>query len=424
MENQSDNLWVASCREDFSANELEGPLEVDLVVLGGGYTGLSAALRASEKGLRVAVLEARSVGHGGSGRNVGLCNAGLWLPPEEITKRLGETIGKRLNRILGDAPEAVFGLIDRYGIDCSPVRNGTLHCAHSAGGFRDLQERFRQQKELGAPVELLDAKEARARVGSKRVHGALWDHRAGTIQPMAYAKGLARAAVSAGAKVFENTPALSIGWETTQWEVATPKGRVKATALLQATNAYVHRDSWVKPQKLVPVYFFQAATEPLSDEVRARILTGGEGCWDTAKVMSSYRMDDAGRLVIGAMGQLNHVGSRSHASWVRRKTVRMFPELKGVKFDHLWHGRIGMTQEYLPKIQRLGPNGYACFGFSGRGIGPGTLFGQHVVDALIERSEEVLPVVPVDTQAIPFRNGRAAFYETGATLTHLIKDRL
>ena len=423
MEIQNDNLWVASCQESFSAGALEGPVEVDLVVIGGGYTGLSAALRAAEKGLNVAVLEARSIGHGGSGRNVGLANAGLWLPPEEITKRLGKTIGDRLNQMLGDAPETVFGLIDRYNIDCNPVRNGTLHCAHSARGFRDLQERFRQQQDLGAPVELLNADEARARVGSVRVSGALHDHRAGTIQPLAYAKGLARAAVSAGARVFENSPALSLGWETTHWEVATPQGRVKAAALIQATNAYVHRDTWVKPQKVIPVYFFQAATEPLPDEIRAKVLPGGEGCWDTATVMSSYRLDDAGRLVIGGMGQLNHVGSRSHASWARRKTVRMFPALKGVKFDYLWHGRIGMTEEYLPKIQRLGPNGYACFGYSGRGIGPGTLFGQHVVDALIDGSEEVLPVVPVDAQAIPFRNARAVFYETGATLTHMVKDR-
>ena len=259
VESHNDNLWEASSSEVFSAETLQGPIEVDLVVIGGGYTGLSAALRAAEEGRSVAVLEARSIGHGGSGRNVGLCNAGLWLPPEEITKRLGATIGNRLNLILGDAPETVFGLIDRYKIDCKPVRNGTLHCAHSAKGFRDLQDRVRQQKALGAPVELLNAEQARERVGSERVQGALHDRRAGTIQPMAYAKGLARTAVFSGARVFENSPALSIGWETTHWEVATPVGRVKASALVQATNAYVHRDSWVKPQKVVPVYFFQAA---------------------------------------------------------------------------------------------------------------------------------------------------------------------
>lgn len=424
MDDPHSNLWQASCREAFEAAPLDGAVQADLVVIGGGYTGLTTALTAAEAGLSVVLLEGERIGHGGSGRNVGLCNAGLWLPPEEINKRLGDQVGGRLSAMLGSAPDLVYGLIDKHGIACEPVRNGTLHCAHSAAGLRDLKERHRQLTAIGAPVELLGADEARARVGSDRVFGALYDPRAGTIQPLAYAKGLARAAVAAGVQLFEQTPALSLGYEKDQWEVATPEGSVFAKALVQATNAYGRSDSWVKAPRMAAVNYFQTATVPLSEAQRAEILPGLEGCWDTAQVMSSWRLDQAGRLVIGGMGQLDHMASRVHANWVRRKMVRMFPMLKGVGFDYLWHGKIGLSPIYLPQIQRIGPSGLNCFGFSGRGIGPGTVFGQAMAQAIVADSREPLPVEFIDEQDFPWRRSKSVFYEAGATLTHLVKDRI
>lgn len=417
------NLWHTSCAENFSAASLDGAIDVDLVIVGGGFTGLSAALRAAQGGARVAVLEAHEIGHGGSGRNVGLCNAGLWLPPDEIRKRVGEEAGNRLIGVLADAPTLVYDLIEKHSIACEPVRQGTLHCAHSAGGFGDLQERFRQQQAMGAPVSLLSAAEARARVGSDSVFGALFDPRAGTVQPLGYAKGLARAAVSVGAQVFENAAALSVSWSGAFWEVTTSSGTVRAKALVQATNAYQHPESQLRHPKLVPVHYFQAATEPLPEDLRKTILSGGEGCWDTATVMSSWRLDQAGRLVIGAMGQLDHIASGIHASWLSRKMERLFPQLKGQPFTHLWHGRIAMTAEYMPKIQRIGANAYSCFGYSGRGIAPGTLFGKALAESILSGSEDSLPVAPVDAHALPFASAKAIFYESGATLTHLVKDR-
>lgn len=423
MDDHDSNLWQASCREEFESAPLEGPLTADLVVIGGGYTGVSAALTAAEAGLSVVLIEGEQIGFGGSGRNVGLCNAGLWLPPEEIGKRLGAEAGARLSAMLGGAPDLVYGLIEKHGIDCEPVRNGTLHCAHSRAGLRDLEDRYRQMRAIGAPVEVLARDEARARVGSDRVHGALFDPRAGTIQPLAYAKGLARAAADAGVQVFERTPALSVGWENNQWEVATPEGSINAKSLVQATNAYGRRDSWMHAPRVAVVNYFQAATAPLSEPQVAEILPGLEGCWDTAKVMSSWRLDSARRLIIGGMGQLDHLASRTHANWVRRKLERMFPALKGVGIEYLWQGRIGLSVEYMPRIQRIGPSGLNCFGFSGRGIGPGTVFGQAMAQAIVADSRDPLPVELVDEYDFPWRRSKSAFFETGATLTHLVKDR-
>ncbi len=419
----ADNLWQASSAERVEAPALEGEKRADLAIIGGGYSGLSAALQAAQSGARVVLLEGKRIGHGGSGRNVGLVNAGLWMAPEQIVARLGAQAGGRLNTVLAGAPDAVFALIARHEIACEPVRAGTLHCAHAPRGRADLAERHRQLRAIGAPVELLDAQAARARVGSAAVHGALFDPRAGTIQPLAYARGLARAAQGAGARICENSPVIGVAPDGAGWKLTTPGGRVFAGALLQATNGYLGHDLNFARQDFVPVDFFQIATAPLPADLRARILPGGEGCWDTAQVMSSFRLDRAGRLIVGGIGNLELPGGAVHRAWARRKLAQLFPEAAGAQVEHAWHGRIAMTGDHLPKIVAPGQNALACFGYSGRGIGPGTLLGAACAKALLDGDESALPLAPIAAHGERFSLAKQAFYESGATLTHLVGAR-
>lgn len=416
------SLWHQTCKENPAFPELSGEVTADLVVIGGGYTGCSAALKAAELGASVCLIEADRIGSGGSGRNVGLANAGLWLPPEDINAELGAETGSRLSALLADAPEMVFSLIEKHGIQCDPQRNGTLHCAHAPAGMKDLQHRHAQLTAIGAPVELLSREETVQRVGSNAVHGALFDPRAGTIQPLAYVRGLARAAAAAGAQLHRNSPASSITRSGGGWQVTTPKGSVHAKHLIMATNAYAQEIQGYAAPQVIPVHYFQAATDPLPGPLLEKILPGKEGCWDTALVMSSWRLDQAGRLVIGGMGALNHFGSGLHRSWLIRKLGTLYPELKETQLRSHWHGRIAMTTEHLPKIIDL-DGGFACFGYSGRGIGPGTLFGTAMAEVLLNGDQSRLPVPPVRDHAIPFPGLRSAYYETGATLTHLVSDR-
>ena len=416
------SLWHQTCQENPAFPDLTGEAEADLVVIGGGYTGCSAALKAAELGASVRLIEADEIGSGGSGRNVGLANAGLWLPPEDINAELGPETGSRLSQLLAGAPEMVFSLIEKHSIQCEPQRNGTLHCAHAPSGLKDLQRRHAQLTAICAPVELLSREEAIQRAGSEAVYGALFDPRAGTIQPLAYVRGLARAAVAAGAQLHQHSPATAISRNSTTWHVETPKGSIRAKHLIMATNAYARAISGYDAPQVIPVHYFQAATDPLPAPLLEKILPNKEGCWDTALVMSSWRLDRAGRLVIGGMGALNHFGSALHRSWLPRKLAALYPELKDAKLRSHWHGRIAMTTEHLPKILDL-QGGYACFGYSGRGIGPGTLFGTAMAEALLSGDHSYLPVPPAKEHAIPFAGLRSAYYETGATLTHLISDR-
>ncbi len=419
----ADNLWHRTCAERVEAPALSGDVQADLVVIGGGFTGCSAALHGAQAGADVCLLEAETIGFGGSGRNVGLVNAGLWLPPDEIGGHLGAEAGDRLIALLAGAPSVVFELIDRHGIACEAVRNGTLHCAHSPAGLKDLYTRHAQLVAAGAPVEMISAEGVAQRTGSATFHGALFDPRAGTIQPLGYVRGLARAAQAAGARLHERTPALEIRREGDLWHVRTPGGEVRARALIQATNAY-HTGWPGTAPAYVPVHYFQFATPPLTEVQRAAILPGGEGCWDTALVMSSFRMDGAGRMIIGAMGDLGHPGSAIHAGWARRKLTQLYPALAGVPLQQGWCGRIAMTSDHIPKITQIGPNALAAHGYSGRGIGPGTVFGEGMAESLLTGNPEALPVAPVAEHRESLTRVRQAYFETGATLTHLIKARI
>lgn len=418
--NGLESLWNETTTETFSASALQGDETADIAIIGGGFTGCSAALKAAEQGARVTLIEAQTIGYGGSGRNVGLVNAGLWLPPDEVCKKLGTDAGEHLNRVLAEAPDAVFKLISRYEIACEPRRSGTLHLAHAVKAMTELETRHDQMAKRGAPVTLLDAREAQARTGTAQVHGALHDARAGTIQPLAYAKGLARAAQGQGARIYEGTPALSAMRDGAQWAITTPNGTIRAKYLLMATNAYHTNIQNMTTPKASRVNFFQLATAPLGDNIAGDILRGGEGCWDTGLIMSSIRRDAAGRIILGGMGD----DAAVQANWARRKLTTFFPQLATAEIHHAWAGRIAMTFDHLPRILRLGPNAFAVFGYSGRGIAPGTVFGGTTAQALLSSDDSVLPVAPVDGHHEWFTGLKSTLFEAGARVRHLIEGRL
>ncbi|MBT9384361.1 FAD-binding oxidoreductase [Pseudooceanicola sp. CBS1P-1] len=420
----SANLWTHTNTEAVDARPLDADASADLVIIGGGFTGCAAALEAARSGASVVLLEAQSVAHGGSGRNVGLVNAGLWLPPEEVVAIMGEAAGPLLIEALGRGPETVFALIRDHGIACEAVQNGTLHLAHAPSGFRDLEERYRQGNRFGAPLQLLDRAETARRTGSERFHGALLDPRAGTVQPRAYCTGLARAAAGLGAAIHEQSPVTRVARSNGAWQVEANGHRVRARRLLVATNAYhAGAEGAYRPQ-YVAVSYCQFATAPLTAAQRAMVLPGGEGCWDTALVMSSIRTDAAGRLIVGGMGNSEGAAGAIHAGWARRKLKALYPALADLPFEHHWRGRIAMTRDHIPKVVEFAPEAYAVFGYSGRGICPGTVLGTAAARALLGAGAEALPLPVLPAYAERFTTLLGGYYEFGAALSHAAAPRL
>jgi glycine/D-amino acid oxidase-like deaminating enzyme len=207
------------------------------------------------------------------------------------------------------------------------------------------------------------------------------------------------------------------------WQITANGHTVTAGSLLLATNAYFEGIEMALRPEFVGVNYCQFATAPMPKPLRAEILAGGEGCWDTALVMSSFRTDYAGRMIVGGIGDASGAGASIHLNWARRKLRQIYPQLAALPFEHAWHGRIAMTGDHIPKILELGRSGYACFGYSGRGIGPGSLFGTSAAAALLEGRKDALPVMPVSQHRERLMQPRAAYYESGAVLTHAFSPR-
>lgn len=414
-------LWALTAPAAPQTRPLSSDVQSDIAIVGAGYTGLSAALTVVQQGARVVVLEADAIGAGGSGRNVGLVNAGLWLMPEDMENRLQRhASGSPLPALLAQAPAAVWALIERHRIDCEARPAGTLHCAPDRAGLAAITERARQWRARGVAVELLDDAQTCARTGSARFCGALHDPRAGTVQPLAYARGLGRAAIAAGATIHTATPVTRADHAHGAWTLTTPNGTLRVRCVIWAGNAYATGPARDPAKALSILPYFNFATDPLPDALRDTILPGGEGAWDSAKILTSFRLDAAGRFIIGSVGALGGVDRGLHQAWAARQMARLYPQLEGTPFTHAWFGRIGTTTDALPRLWQPGPGAFGILGYNGRGIAPGTVLGQLLGQVALGQGDlPALQPAATDPLAIP----RSLGLRAGAALWHLADRR-
>ena len=204
------SLWAATATPATSYSRLDGDVAADCVIVGGGFTGLSTALHLADRGLKTVLVEANEPGWGASGRNGGQVIPGLKLDPSEMRARYGEERGRRLTATVGATADLVFDLIDLHGIECNARRSGWIQGAPGPKGFAEVRRRAEEWAALGADVGVLDRDEVRARVGGGDYVGAYLDRRGGTINPLSYARGLARAAAAAGAAIHGDSPAIAL----------------------------------------------------------------------------------------------------------------------------------------------------------------------------------------------------------------------
>jgi glycine/D-amino acid oxidase-like deaminating enzyme len=417
---RSHGLWELSAPSPPQTAQLTEELSRDAVVIGAGYTGLSTALHLARSGIKVSVLEAHEIGFGASGRNSGLVNAGMWMMPDDLVDTLGPTHGKRLINLLGDAPRDVFALIAQYGLDCEADHRGTYHLAVGESGLKQLRERVAQWQRLGAKLELLDSEETAKRTGAVGYRGSIYDTRAGTIQPLAYARGLARAALREGADIFTSSKVVSFERAGTEWSVKTERGKVSANWLVVSTDAYSQGPTTLIRNEEVLLPYFQISTKPLSGNVRKSILPNGGGTWDTKTVLSGFRMDNAGRLIVGSIGALESTGLYIHRAWARRHIRRIFPQLDSIEFETEWYGKIGMTSDHLPRLHTFGPNSVCISGYNGRGIAPGTVMGREISNLITGKVDLDGMPLPLTKVTVPaFRSAKEKYYEFGAQIAHL-----
>ncbi len=366
--------------------------QTDLLIIGGGYTGCSAALYAVEQGINTLLLEADTIGAGGSGKNMGMVNSGLWASNAYIESCLGELKGQALNHLLVQAPSAVFKLIDQYGIACEATQQGTLHCAQSDEHIERLKLEQQSLHTLGIEASLLQGAELAERIGSTYYRAALYHPHTGTINPMAYAKGLANMAEQRGVIIKERQPCRQLQYKNGYWYALTQQGLIKANRLLMVTNAYHQSIKGIASPAFISVNYFRFNTAPLDDNTLKKVLPKGLACWDIAAVGSAFRRDAAGRLILGANGYAKGLAGMVHRRWASRLLARVYPHLSQQKLENLCQGRVAVTASTVPEIVQYGPNALGIYGYSGRGIANATVLGQALAKALIEEDYGCLPL--------------------------------
>lgn len=399
------SLWAATAEEPaIDGPVLEGEVTADVAVIGGGFTGLSSALDLAEAGARVVLLEGREIGFGGSGRNGGQVIPGLKLDPSEMRAQWGEERGAALARAVGGSADAVFARIERHAIRCSPRRRGWIQAAHAAPALARVLRRGAEWHEAGAPVTVFDADDLAAHIGTREYVGGWRDGRAGTVHPLSYARGLARAAIAAGAVLHADSPATALQRDGGGWRIGTPRGVLRARSVIVATNAY--SDALVPglARTLLTVQSILIATAPLPEEAAARILPHGECVSETRRLAYYFRCSPDGRLVLGGRGAAGEEEREGLFKALHRTLARLYPDAAALPITHRWSGQVALTLDGLPRVHEPEPGLFIGIGYNGRGVAMGTLMGEWLAARVHAGTETPLP--RTDIAPIPWHGLR------------------
>ncbi len=402
------SLWADTAPARVQSARLEGTQETDVAIIGAGFTGLSAAIEAARDGRSVTVLEGKTVGWGASGRNNGQVIPILTsAEPDAWIKRYGAA-GERMVQLIGNSANTVFDLVREFNIEAEAEQSGWFQPAHSPGRIALSQKRVETWQRYGFPAELKTAEECRDLLGTNFWFGGMYNPTGGHVNPLALARGMAKAAEGLGAKICEDSPVISYTREGAHWVVKTDSGTLKARALILATNAYTGEQTASLAPKIaksvVPVLSWQMATPPLEDDLRRKILPGRQAVSDTRGDLRFFRYDARNRLITGGAVMGNFKVLERVRAKAARNLGEAFPDLGVPEMTHVWSGYIGMNWDRFPRVHSLGENGWAWVGCNGRGVALGTALGRELGRAAAGTNMDELALPISDPQPFPLHN--------------------
>lgn len=387
------SYWLATANPAPELRWLDGDMQTDVAVIGGGFTGLSAAHHLQRAGIATLVLEANDVGWGASGRNGGM------LPPRykkgfsAIAARYGHDVTRRLHGLIYEAIDTVEGIVADAGIACDFRRTGQFTAAISTAHLKTLEaDRDWMVREAGdGGARILDRNGAREEIGGGGHAGGWLDPRGAGIHPLNYTRGLAAALLARGVPVFSRTPVRRLVDEGNGVLLETGKGVVRARHVLVATNAYTDATDFAPGglgRRIVAVNTSAIATAPLGDTIAASVLPGRRMVADTKHLMNWYRIMPDNSVIFGGRGDLtgrkDDIGTYAR---IERQLAETFPQIGTPDIAHRWSGRVAVTMDDVPHIGQLSPRVSFAMGYGGRGVALANLLGKYL--AKLARGEAI-----------------------------------
>ena len=376
-----DTVPAATRNPESSTQNSELPSRADVVIVGAGYTGLSAARQLARSGASVVVVERERIGWGASSRNGGQVLTGMKLGAAALVARFGETRARELFDIGSQAIVALEELIAGERIDCEYERVGHLCAAFKPAHF----DAFREEQELlqrvfAHPVRIVPREQQRSEIGSDAYHGVLVDDRSGALNPARYVHGLAAAAERAGAALVTGVAVTAVQRQPGGWNVKTAAGDVQARDVLFATNGYTGGASRALQRRFIPIGSFSVATEPLDPGVAAALLPRRRMAFDSKNFLYYFRVMADRRLLFGGRAEFGRPSpdtTQRAATILRKGMTTIFPELAGVRIDYAWGGNVAFTRDQMPRAGVLDGLYYAG-GYCGHGIAMATHLGAQI----------------------------------------------
>jgi glycine/D-amino acid oxidase-like deaminating enzyme len=381
------SLWRETALPAPAPAPLSGTAEADVAIIGGGYTGLNAALRALERGLHPVVLDAAEVGWGASGRNGGVVSTKYRASLSDMATTHGLEMARRMHRIGHDAMDRVERNVEELGIaDAGFVQTGNLRCAHNELAQKRLvAEAETARKMFGdTSLSILDTDAIREETGSADFVGGVLSTHAGIIHPLNYARGLAAAVRARGGEIFEQSAVLARKSAGGRIVLTTAQGEVAARQVLIATNGYSDIAAATAPVRGTVIHFRSAmiATEPLGANLRATLMQEGRSYSETRRMMRWFR--PAGdRMLFGGRGAFGREDSEAAFQALERALKEMLPQLAGTAITHRWSGLVAMTIDSLPQVGMLDERTGFALGYNGAGVAMSSLMGGRAVDLML-----------------------------------------
>lgn len=385
------SYYSATIHQESQYPRLEGDQHVDVAVIGGGFTGVNTALELAERGYSVGLVEASKIGWGASGRNGGQVTGSLSGQDamlKQLRGRLGDAAADFVWNLRWRGHQIIRERVDRYTIPCD-LKYGHLQAAWQPGHLDALMRDYEasQGHAIAEHLTWLDADATAAVIGTSQYHGAIRNDYNMHLHPLNLCLGEARAAASLGVKLFENSPVRNIV-HGDRPSVETDTGRLIATTVVLAGNAYHRLERKALSGKLFPASLGIVTTEPLSPEQRQSLNPDDLAVYDTRFVLDYYRLTADGRLLFGGGANYSGKATDDVGGELRPRLEHIFPQLKGVRFDHQWQGMAGIVINRIPQLGQLSPGVFYAQGYSGHGIATSHIVGEIIANAVCGQLEE------------------------------------